>query len=62
MLWFLHLCSEAGIVVLSYIDKAEGIMTETADGSGRFSEVILMPEIANSVNFDVLHKARCTYI
>lgn len=45
MLWYLHLCSEAGIIVLDYIDKATGIMVETANGSGKFSEVILRPVI-----------------
>ena len=45
MLWFLHLCTEAGIVVVDYRDKAEGVMIETADGGGRFKEVILRPVI-----------------
>lgn len=45
MLWYLHLCSEAGVVVLSYIDNATGTMIETADGGGRFTEVILHPTI-----------------
>lgn len=43
MLWYLHLCSEAGIVVVDYSDKASGIMHENADGSGQFSEVTLHP-------------------
>lgn len=45
MLWFLHLCTDAGIVVTAYSDNATGTMTETADGSGRFSEVILHPQV-----------------
>lgn len=45
MLWYLHLCADAGVVVLSYEDRAVGKMIETADGSGRFSEVVLRPEI-----------------
>ena len=45
MLWYLHLCSTESIAVTSYQDIAEGIMTERADGSGRFSEVVLQPEI-----------------
>ncbi|WP_212004639.1 OsmC family protein [Chitinophaga sp. HK235] len=43
MLWYLHLCAVAGIVVTSYIDHAEGVMTETAEGSGQFRQVILKP-------------------
>src|ERR1700689_5863346 len=42
-LWYLHLCSDAGIVVMSYVDQAEGGMEETADGSGRFVRVVLHP-------------------
>ncbi|HEV7397480.1 MAG TPA: OsmC family protein, partial [Pyrinomonadaceae bacterium] len=43
MLWYLHLCSEAGIVVLEYEDQAIGSMVETADGSGHFLSVTLRP-------------------
>ena len=43
MLWYLHLCSEAGVVVIDYIDNATGTMTETEDGSGHFTEVTLHP-------------------
>lgn len=45
MLWYLHLCSEAGITVVSYSDPAHGVMEETADGGGRFAEVVLRPTI-----------------
>ena len=37
MLWYLHLCSENGIVVTTYIDEAHGTMAETTDGGGRFT-------------------------
>ena len=43
MLWYLHLCSDAGIVVWSYQDPASGTMEETKDGGGRFTEVTLHP-------------------
>lgn len=43
MLWYLHFCSEAGIIVVDYTDQATGIMTEIQNGSGRFTEVILNP-------------------
>lgn len=45
MLWYLHFCSEAGIIVTGYTDHATGIMEETANGSGRFVEANLHPEV-----------------
>lgn len=45
MLWFLHLCAEAGITVLDYRDAATGTMAENTDGSGRFTEVVLHPAV-----------------
>lgn len=45
MLWMLHLCAAAGIVVMEYTDAAEGVMSENADGSGQFDSVTLHPTI-----------------
>src|SRR3954451_2082626 len=45
MLWVLHLCSDAGIVVTEYTDTPEGNMIEHADGSGEFTSVTLRPVI-----------------
>src|SRR5580704_19047056 len=45
MLWYLHLCADAGIVVVSYEDRAEGIMEEPSDGAGRFVRVTLRPHV-----------------
>lgn len=45
MLWYLHLCADAGIVVESYEDDAEGAMELDADGGGRFTEVLLKPRV-----------------
>lgn len=45
MLWYLHLCSEAGIIVIDYSDKATGVMEEGSDGGGKFKEVTLNPVI-----------------
>jgi organic hydroperoxide reductase OsmC/OhrA len=45
MLWYLHLCSQAGIVVIDYIDNATGIMKETENGGGQFTEVTLNPVV-----------------
>ncbi len=46
MLWYLHLCAVAGIVVTEYEDEAAGKMLESEDGGGRFTEVILKPRVA----------------
>jgi organic hydroperoxide reductase OsmC/OhrA len=48
MLWYLHLCADAGIVVVEYIDHAIGTMIETRDGSGYFQEVVLKPIVTVS--------------
>jgi organic hydroperoxide reductase OsmC/OhrA len=45
MLWYLHLCADAGVVVVSYEDRAEGTMRETAEGGGRFINVTLQPHV-----------------
>jgi len=45
MLWVLHLCAEAKITVVEYIDTASGTMALNPDGSGQFSEVVLRPRI-----------------
>lgn len=44
MLWYLHLCSADGVVVTSYLDRAEGTMAETADG-GHYTGAVLRPRI-----------------
>ncbi len=48
MLWYLHLCSENGIVVESYVDNPTGTMIEEKNGSGYFTEVILKPAVTIS--------------
>ena len=48
MLWYLHLCAEAGVVVTAYEDEATGVMLETANGSGHFTEVTLNPQVTVS--------------
>lgn len=48
MLWYLHLCAEAGIIVLEYSDNAQGTMAETPAGGGHFTSVTLHPEVVVS--------------
>jgi len=51
MLWYLHLCSEAGVIVVDYIDNATGIIIEdSSTGSGCFTEVTLNPVVTVTEN------------
>jgi organic hydroperoxide reductase OsmC/OhrA len=66
-LWYLHLCAKAGVVVVGYVDRAEGVMVEDAEGGGRFEQVVLRPKVTLAPGSDVarareLHElahARC---
>ena len=52
MLWYLHLCAEASIVVNHYCDQAVGTMLETEDGSGHFTKVVLKPLVKITADSD----------
>lgn len=43
-LWYLHLCSEAGITVIAYADKAEGILLDNPS-HGHFKQIVLRPTV-----------------
>lgn len=45
MLWVLHLCANAGIVVTEYSDQAMGEMVQHPDGSGEFVIAELRPRM-----------------
>jgi organic hydroperoxide reductase OsmC/OhrA len=45
MLWYLHLCSEAGIVVTDYTDDADALLETGRDGGGRFVRATLRPRV-----------------
>lgn len=45
MLWYLHLCADAGVVVVDYRDEASGTLIETDDGNGKFAEVTINPRV-----------------
>ncbi len=62
MLWFLHLCADAGITVISYVDQPVGIMEENPGNGGRFTKVTLHPkvtiqEIGREDEANALHEA-----
>jgi organic hydroperoxide reductase OsmC/OhrA len=45
MLWVLHLCADAGIVITDYRDDSEASVAEHCDGSGEFTRVTLRPRM-----------------
>jgi organic hydroperoxide reductase OsmC/OhrA len=51
-LWYLHLCADAGIVVVAYRDDASGVEIEQADGAGQFESVTLRPHAKLAVGSD----------
>ena len=61
-LWYLHLCAEAGVVVMAYGDAPIGVMREQADGAGQFEAVTLRPTVTLAAGSDTaraqaLHEA-----
>ena len=52
MLWYLHLCASAGVVVTAYEDRAEGTMRTHSDGAGEFAKVTLRPRVTISAESD----------
>jgi organic hydroperoxide reductase OsmC/OhrA len=61
MLWYLHLASEAGIVVRGYEDAPLGVGETGAKGEGRFVRAVLRPRIrvargADLARADALHR------
>lgn len=53
MLWYLHLASEAGIVVRAYEDDPLGVGETAPNGAGRFVRATLRPRIAVEVGADL---------
>lgn len=51
MLSYLHMATEAGVVVVAYDDSAEGTMLTEGDG-GRFTEVVLRPVVTIRADSD----------
>jgi organic hydroperoxide reductase OsmC/OhrA len=61
MLWYLHLASDAGIVVRAYEDAPVGVGETGARGEGRFIRAVLRPKItvergADLAKADSLHQ------
>ncbi|MER3546594.1 MAG: peroxiredoxin [Rhodanobacteraceae bacterium] len=49
---YLHLCADAGILVTAYEDHAQGVMSQSADGGGEFTCVILHPRVTVRASSD----------
>jgi organic hydroperoxide reductase OsmC/OhrA len=43
--WYLHLCANAGITVVQYVDRAEGFIHVESDGSRRVELIVLRPQV-----------------
>lgn len=56
-LWYLHLCAEAGIIVLAYEDAAEATMIEATAGAGQFSGAVLHPRVTIAAGGDAARAA-----
>lgn len=45
MLWYLHLCAKAKIIVKAYEDRPSGRLVEGKAGGGHFESVVLRPAV-----------------
>lgn len=62
MLWYLHLCAVAGVVVTAYEDEPNAVMALDAGGGGRFTSAMLRPKVTiasagDRTKAEGLHKA-----
>lgn len=53
MLWYLHLASNAGIVVMNYEDSPIGLGETASNGAGRFLSATLRPKIRVVAGADI---------
>ena len=60
MLWYLHLCADASVIVTSYTDQPTGILVQKEDGGGSFSEVTLHPTVTVQ-NVNMIEKANALH-
>lgn len=57
-LWYLHLCADAGVRVLRYVDDAVGTMVDSPGGAGRFTRIVLRPQVVIRAGDDAQLAAR----
>ena len=60
MLWYLHVCADAGVVVTDYSDEATGVLLIPEQGPGHFAEVTLHPAVTVSDN-SMIEKAEALH-
>lgn len=58
MLWFLRTAAREGVVVTSYLDRAQGTMRIESGGAGPFVQIVLRPrvEVPGDVAPDVVDR------
>ena len=52
MLWYLHLATDAGVIVVAYTDTATATMVEDAARGGYFTEAVLHPQVTIAAGSD----------
>lgn len=60
MLWYLHLCADAGVIVVDYVDNPQGTMAQVEGGGGYFEEVELHP-IVTVTDASMIDKANALH-
>ena len=45
MLWYFHLCADAGVIVVDYRDEYAGVLEIGEGGVGRMTSVVLHPHV-----------------
>jgi organic hydroperoxide reductase OsmC/OhrA len=61
MLWYLHLCADAGINVVKYTDNASAVMVQVQGGGGNFAEATLHP-IVTITDSSMMEKANALHV
>lgn len=60
MLWYLHLCADAGIIVMDYADVATAILSIDSNGNGKFTKAELHP-IVTVADASMIDKANALH-
>ncbi|WP_421706729.1 OsmC family protein [Algihabitans sp.] len=60
LLWYLHLCSTSGLLVLDYSDRATAEMEMESGGGGQFVSAVLRPQVTIAAGGD-LHLAEALH-
>lgn len=58
MLWFLHCCADAGVIVTAYTDNPQGTLVIDSNGIGKFTEITLHPVVSIQNQVDELQLSK----